>query len=61
MPDELKFYTVKDIARILSLSERTVRRLLASGKLRKIKVGGRVLVSHDDLMEIIAKQNETDG
>lgn len=44
-----RYLSVKDAARWLGISNSSVRRHLASGKLEGIKLGGRVLVSRDCL------------
>ena len=45
------------IARNLNVSERTVRRLIASGELPSVKIGGTRLVANEDLMSILAPNN----
>jgi excisionase family DNA binding protein len=47
------YYTVKDIADQLQLKEKTVRRLLATGKLKASKVCGKWVVSAENLKAFI--------
>ncbi|QCX97447.1 DNA-binding protein (plasmid) [Bacillus cereus ATCC 14579] len=49
----MTFYTVKDIIEMLSVSERTVRRWIADGKLESIKIGGQVRITNDGLNKFI--------
>ena len=44
--------TVKEVATILRVSERTVRRLIAEGKLGVVRIGRSVRVKHDVLDEM---------
>lgn len=39
------FYSLADVARMTTLSERTIRRMVADGRLAGRRVGGRLLVS----------------
>ncbi len=47
----VKIYTVKDIAKMLGVSEYHVRRLTYSGKLPGRKWGKRIVFLEDDLKE----------
>ncbi|WP_196064655.1 helix-turn-helix domain-containing protein [Bacillus pseudomycoides] len=47
------FYTVKDLIEMFSVSERTVRRWIADGKLASIKIGGQVRITKDGLDKFI--------
>lgn len=49
----MTFYTVKDIIEMLSVSERTVRRWIADGKLESIKIGGQIRITNDGLNKFI--------
>jgi excisionase family DNA binding protein len=44
-----RLFTLKDVAERLSVSERTVRRLIDAGDLISIRVGHQRRVSEDDL------------
>lgn len=52
MTDRLA-YRVAEAARLLGVSERTVRRLVASGQLRAVTVGGIVLVPRAELDRLL--------
>jgi excisionase family DNA binding protein len=43
-----EYLTVKEVAAIYKVNEITVRRHIRSGKLRAVKVGGRVRVRKED-------------
>jgi len=43
-------YARKDVAYQLSLSIRAVDYLIAAGRLKTRKIGGRILVAHDELI-----------
>ncbi|MCU5087573.1 helix-turn-helix domain-containing protein [Bacillus cereus] len=47
------FYTVKDLIGMFSVSERTVRRWIADGKLESIKIGGQIRITNDGLNKFI--------
>jgi len=51
-PDSVA-YSVEEAARALSLSERTVRSLVAGGDLGSLKVGRRRLISRSALYEFV--------
>lgn len=55
-----KTANVRDVARILDVSERTVRRIISRGDLPAIVVGGQYRVVQDDLVRYIVK-NTTGG
>ena len=48
--------TLEEVAAILKTSVKTVRRRIASGKLRSFKEGGRVLVFESDLEDYFRRQ-----
>jgi excisionase family DNA binding protein len=50
-----RFYSVDEVANILSVSSRTIRRWTEDGKLRAHRFGGVVRISHDDLQDFIAR------
>jgi excisionase family DNA binding protein len=49
-----KFYTIQEIADLLGISLRTVRRWTASRQLSAYKIGGLLRVSEDDLRAFLA-------
>jgi excisionase family DNA binding protein len=46
-------HTVAEAAEILNVSEKTVRRLMDDGHLRKIRIGGLVRIDPADLQDLI--------
>ncbi len=50
------FYSVHEIAEQLDVSERTVRRWIASGELVAYKLGRAVRVSDSDLRDFLARR-----
>jgi len=50
-----QYLTPKDVARIYSISEQTVKNWLRSGKLPGFKVGKVWRISHDDLIKLHEK------
>ena len=46
-------YEVKDVAKMLGVSERTVRRWIEDKKLKAMKLGRGWRIEHDDLMEFM--------
>ena len=46
---------IKDVAAFLGFSEKTVRRLIDSGKLASVKIRGLRLVRQSSLLELIEK------
>ena len=51
-----KYYNLKDIAELLSVSEKTIRRYIQSGKIKAIKIGNRLKISESNYMEFINNQ-----
>jgi len=56
-----KFYTVKEVLEILRISEPTFYNWKRIGRIRPIKLGGKNLISEDELNRVIesAKHEET--
>ncbi len=50
--------TLEEVAQLLKASVKTVRRRIASGKLRAFKEGGRVCVLHSEFEAYINQQLE---
>lgn len=48
-----KYHRIDVIADRLDLSPRSVRRLIDSGKLQAVKIGGAVRVSDDELQRLL--------
>ncbi|MHA7818111.1 MAG: helix-turn-helix domain-containing protein [Erythrobacter sp.] len=49
-------YSIKNAARAVDCSERTIYNLVASGRLRLIKVGRRSIVPASDLRALVGEQ-----
>lgn len=58
MADEFtpRCYTVKEVAEILKLPLRTVYHLIATKRLRAVRVGKHIRVPHDALLELLGYQ-----
>lgn len=48
-----KYVPVAEAARLVYLSSPTIRRFLGQGRLKRFKIGGRVLVSTSELFGLI--------
>ena len=46
------FYTVQEVAEILSLSEQTIRKLIHEGKLHAIRLGRTYRVPYESLVQL---------
>jgi excisionase family DNA binding protein len=53
MIDRAQYLRAGDIARLLPISERTVRRWMADGTLPSTKIGGARLVARADLTRVL--------
>ncbi len=51
-----KYYNPKEIAELLSVSEKTIRRYIKSGKIKAIKIGSRLKISESNYMEFVNSQ-----
>jgi excisionase family DNA binding protein len=60
MPTISEFMTAKDVAAQLRVSERTVRRLIATGALRVRRVGRAVRISPADLEAYLRRRRPRD-
>jgi excisionase family DNA binding protein len=54
----LKFFTVPQVAELLSLSTRSVRRLIDHGQLSVHRFGGAVRIAEADLRAYVATHRE---
>lgn len=57
LPDRLA-YSIAESARLLGLSESTVKRLLASGKLVAVRVGVHRRIPRDELYRLLEPPTE---
>jgi excisionase family DNA binding protein len=46
-------YSIKDVAKMLDVSRRTVEIWIRSGKIQKIKIGGRSYIREEELIRIM--------
>lgn len=52
VPDRLA-YSIDEVARLLSVSESTVKRMLAAGTLKAVKVGGHRRIPRSELYRLL--------
>lgn len=52
-------FSRKEAARLLSISLRTVDRLIAAKKMPVCRIGSRVLIAHDVLKQFIKRDHQT--
>jgi excisionase family DNA binding protein len=55
-----RYYTITEVAERWRTSERTVRRLIHSGKLRAVRIGGQLRIA-DDVLQRFEARNATGG
>jgi len=55
---ESNFVSVNDFARLTSLGERSIRRMIACSRLPAVKVGRRLLVPLADALEALRSEGE---
>lgn len=51
-----KYYTVKDISKMLNIHEETIRRAIRSGRLESVKFGRDHRIKHDSLVKFLAQK-----
>jgi len=56
-PLKLAFYTLKEAATVLRMSEKSVRRQIDRGNLRKCKTFGRILIPRKDVENFVEKHS----
>lgn len=54
--DELKYYSVGEVAKMLNLSTRAIYRFLASGELPAIKIGQGWRIANTDLAAFLSSR-----
>lgn len=57
-PKSVRFYTVSEVADMLSVSPRSVCRWISEGELSVHKLGRSVRISHPDLMAFLATHRD---
>lgn len=55
---ESLFYCISEVSELLNISQKTVRRHIASGKLKSVKIGGLYRVYKNSLDEFINTEGE---
>jgi len=50
-------YTVEDVARILKITDQTVRNLIKRKELKAIRVGGQFRITQEELDRYLQKQS----
>ncbi|EYR64852.1 excisionase [Actinotalea ferrariae CF5-4] len=53
--DDKRLYTIPETAQVLGIGRTTVYDLLASGQLKRVKVGTRALIHADCIDEFVAR------
>lgn len=53
-----KFYTIKELAEALKVTELTVRRWRKSGKLKSTEIGGVIRISETQLLEFLESKGK---
>ncbi len=56
--DELKLYTVKEVAKLLGYNEAYVRQLARAGKIGSVKVGRFVRFKKEQILDFIEVKGE---
>jgi len=51
--ENLKLYTIKEVAKILDISTRTVSSYIKDGKIKAMKIGGKWKIKESDLKEYL--------
>lgn len=60
--EDMKFLSVEETAKILSVSARTVRQLIRSKKILAVKVGREWRIAEEDLRKYVAeRKTKSDG
>ena len=54
---ELKLYNLKEVSELLKVTQRTLLTYLKEGKLKGQKIGGKWIISEENLHKFINKQN----
>jgi len=57
---ELSYFGITDVSEQLGISQKTVRRHIASGKLKSLKIGGVYRIPKDSLVSFINNIDEGD-
>lgn len=54
-----EFLNLAEVARLLRVSKLSVRHFIDRGLLPRVKLGGRVLINIDDLLQFINERHQT--
>lgn len=50
--------SIEETSKLLRVSDRSVQRLIKTGKLKRVKIGHRVLVKEADIMDYLESVSE---
>ena len=50
--------SIEETSKLLRVSDRSVQRLIKAGKLKRVKIGHRVLVKESDIIEYLDSASE---
>jgi excisionase family DNA binding protein len=50
--------SIEETSKLLRVSDRSVQRLIKAGKLKRVKIGHRVLVKESDIIEYLETASE---
>lgn len=53
-----KLYTMEEVANILRVSSRTVKNMVKSEKIKAIKIGHSVRITHDEINRLLGIKND---
>ncbi|HEX2920670.1 MAG TPA: helix-turn-helix domain-containing protein [Bacteroidales bacterium] len=54
-----KFYSINEVAEMLSFSRPTIYKIINEGKLKTIRINGQMRIKHIDLTDYINNENQT--
>ena len=54
------YYRIGDVARLLNVHEKTVRRWMVEGRLKEVRIGGTVRFSPDEVTRLIRAHQRRD-
>lgn len=52
-PEPVWLYSVKEVAEQCGLSEKTIRRMIEAGRLRALRAGHSIRITHEDLTRFL--------
>jgi len=57
----MKLLDIPESARALRIGDSTMRRMIRLGEIPVVRIGGRILVSEEDLVELVKKNRKEPG